>query len=715
MNFGKCNLLALLFLVLFISCAMASAQETDREKDRSINPTVTGGTGLFTVYDASTLKRGEFNLGVFYNNFDRDPGNVDISQQILSGGLGLTNRLEFFAATIFRQQLTSEQRQEISGFLLPNVRVPGTPAGPVVLGSGSSAGAPFVGLIGPSLINVSNSGALVGGVLPGLPQTGTGFVGAGANRRVAGRIPGFLNDFPFFGNSEYATGNTTIGLKFRLTSPESRLGLALVGFVDIPTTLDNELFRRNRTSLSSLINGSGAGSPDFGGLLVVSPRIGRATISGNLGAVKTGDPEAGGIKFIDRRNKFIASVGVDVPVNQYVQFISELTSNVYFGSGTPNLNPVNPLDLTIGGRFTPFGKNRKTHFSFGGAYRRFLNESNDRGRGGDVNGFVANVTVGFRRKLEEPPPPPDPCASNSAPTVTIRVDETNVKCNESVKLTAVANDRDSDGMVSYNWTASVGSISGSGANVTYTPPTDRSGPVTISVTVADPCTATGMASVNLTIGECNACPTVGNVTASPNEIKEGSDTPISVSANGNDPNGDQLTYRWTTSAGTVEGNGPNVTINTKGLTAGTVNVSVVVSDGKCESSPATTSFRIIAPPPPPMATTFACDGTLANPPFKKNIVRVDNQCKAILDQVAERLRNDPTAVCIVDGHADPGEKAGTAQKRAEMVKDYLVKNQNIDPNRIEVRTFDDQRAGDAPGGNNRRSVITVVPEGAQRP
>jgi hypothetical protein len=39
----------------------------------------------------------------------------------------------------------------------------------------------------------------------------------------------------------------------------------------------------------------------------------------------------------------------------------------------------------------------------------------------------------------------------------------------------------------------------------------------------------------------------------------------------------------------------------------------------------------------------------------------------------------------------------------------------VDPNRIELRIFDDQRADQAPGGNNRRVVVTVVPEGAQRP
>jgi outer membrane protein OmpA-like peptidoglycan-associated protein len=715
MKFGKNSLLALLASVL-LSSGVASAQQTAaaREQDRSLNPTVTGGTGLFTVYDASTLKRGEFNIAAYYNNFDRDPGNVDISQQIVSGAVGLTDRLEFFAASVFRQQLTSEQPQELSGFLLPNVRFPGVLAGPVPAGPGSSAGAPFVNLIGPSVTNTSTAGALVGGVLPGLPQSGTVIRTTstlpGDQRRLIGNLPGYLNDFPFYGNSEYTSGNTTLGVKYRFTGPERRFGVALIGFVEIPTSFDNGVFR-NRGN--GTVRGSGAGAVDYGAILAVTPRFGRFSISTNVGVVKTGDPDAGGIKYLDRRNKFIASVGLDVPVNQYFQIISELTSNVYFGSGTPNLNPVNPIDLTVGARFTPFGNKHKTHFSFGGAWRRFINQSNERRNGGDVNGFVINAVIGYRRKEVVAV---DPCKLNTAPTVTLSSDKTDVTegNGDSIRLTATASDSDAnDTTLNYNWTASLGTISGSGPNVTYTPPAGKTGPATITVTVADTCCATATASLGVNIKEGNICPTV-SVSASPAQIKEGSETGVALTAVGQDANNDQLTYTWSTSAGSIEGSGPNVTLNTKGLSAGRVVVNVTVNDGKCTGE-ASTSVEILSPPPPPQAYSLACDGTFPNQPFKRNIARTDNQCKAQLDtQVIPRLQSDPTAVVIIDGHSEKGERKGTAQKRAEGVKAYLI-SKGIDDRRIEIRTFNDQRAAQAPGGNNRRVTITVVPEGAQRP
>ncbi len=72
-------------LAMLVLCATASAQATRMENDpRNISPTVgTGGnpggpTGLFTIYDGQTLRRGEFTFSLAYSNYDRDPGNVDI-------------------------------------------------------------------------------------------------------------------------------------------------------------------------------------------------------------------------------------------------------------------------------------------------------------------------------------------------------------------------------------------------------------------------------------------------------------------------------------------------------------------------------------------------------------------------------------------------------------------------------------------------------------
>src|SRR5438093_13704101 len=113
MRLAKTILLAL-SLVLLLT-AMVSAQETEREKQRTTNPTVTGATGLFTVYDSSTLKKGEFNFGFFVNNFDRDPGDVDITQVPVNFAIGATDRLEIFVNSDTYQRLMSDAPFELSG------------------------------------------------------------------------------------------------------------------------------------------------------------------------------------------------------------------------------------------------------------------------------------------------------------------------------------------------------------------------------------------------------------------------------------------------------------------------------------------------------------------------------------------------------------------------------------------------------------------------
>ena len=91
-------LLTLTIMALMLS---VSAQTLRPEKDpRNIAPTVgTGGpvggpTGLFTVYDGQTLRKGEFTFSLAYSNFDRDPGDVDIVEVPVSFQIGLNDYME---------------------------------------------------------------------------------------------------------------------------------------------------------------------------------------------------------------------------------------------------------------------------------------------------------------------------------------------------------------------------------------------------------------------------------------------------------------------------------------------------------------------------------------------------------------------------------------------------------------------------------------------
>src|SRR5260370_18789395 len=102
------NRVLLCALAIFILSAGASAQYSQNDP-RNLSPSVgTGGppggpTGLFTVYDGMTLRKGEYTFSIAYSNYDRDPGNVDITDVPISFNVGLNNHIElFFKSNAYR-------------------------------------------------------------------------------------------------------------------------------------------------------------------------------------------------------------------------------------------------------------------------------------------------------------------------------------------------------------------------------------------------------------------------------------------------------------------------------------------------------------------------------------------------------------------------------------------------------------------------------------
>src|SRR5688500_9969678 len=118
-------------LALFMFSLAAFAQTVDKNKrsekdDRNTAPTVgTGGTmggptGLFTVYDGTTLRKGEFTFSAAISNYDRDPGDVDITEIPVSFQIGVTNRFELFFNTDAYRGVKVNSRRNLSASYLPN-------------------------------------------------------------------------------------------------------------------------------------------------------------------------------------------------------------------------------------------------------------------------------------------------------------------------------------------------------------------------------------------------------------------------------------------------------------------------------------------------------------------------------------------------------------------------------------------------------------------
>lgn len=156
-------------LGMLVIYAAVSAQTPRPDSDpRNQSPSVgTGGpeggpTGLFTIYDGSTIRKGEFTFSVAYSNFDRDPGNVDIRDTPLSFNVGLNDHIELFFKTNGYRGIKVNSPQNLSGFYLPNVGLCGPGAfcsGPAIVLSPSG---PNVGTLrGLALFRPFNNQPLV--------------------------------------------------------------------------------------------------------------------------------------------------------------------------------------------------------------------------------------------------------------------------------------------------------------------------------------------------------------------------------------------------------------------------------------------------------------------------------------------------------------------------------------------------------------------------
>jgi outer membrane protein OmpA-like peptidoglycan-associated protein len=97
----------------------------------------------------------------------------------------------------------------------------------------------------------------------------------------------------------------------------------------------------------------------------------------------------------------------------------------------------------------------------------------------------------------------------------------------------------------------------------------------------------------------------------------------------------------------------------------------------------------VAPPEPPVApprvpTELRTDEIH----FEPGSARLTNIAKAILDDVALRMKQEPASTALVIGYTDDRESTGANQdldrRRAEAVRDYLVSRHGIDPSRITV-------------------------------
>ncbi len=585
---------AFIITLTILTLVFAMSAQTLRTKDdnRNTAPTVgTGGspggpTGLFTIYDGQTLRRGEFTFSAAYSNYDRDPGNVDITEVPVSFQIGLSDHVELFFNTDAYRGVKVNSPRNLSSFYLPNSRFGGLPT--VVLGTGLFAGQtflrigqpfvqfPFIG--GPSrsggTINVNGVfpapvggsgsaaatfpgiGSPFGSILPGVVlQTTTVSLGGGLTAITPtsfATIPSYLPDAPFI-NRGYGTSsfNTfTGGAKIRFTGPTNPFGIGVIPFYR---------FYADKADASGGFNqlqrgaSPGGNRGDFGAVLFADSRLRQwLNISANVGYIYNSSVKAdfpsGTFTILDRPDELVSGVGVDFPINQYFQPILEFKSTQYVGGRTLNAFERSPLDGIAGARFYP-----ARWFTIGAAYRYNFNQQDD--------GSFDNTSV-----------------SNSVRVVTGSGGSTVVNTSFTGVPPGFRTSTDPHGFILQ--------IAAGRRNLRD-----------------DGKKENGFANVtNLGLSDSKVV-----IPCGPGEVpKEGTtcsdNQSVNVTTTAVDPENDVLTYNYTVSGGRVVGSGANVSWDLSGVNPGTYTITAGVDDGcgvcgKTQTKTITVEKCDCAPPP----------------------------------------------------------------------------------------------------------------------
>jgi hypothetical protein len=580
MRLARRALFAALATLILMSAVTAQTLRPGNDP-RNQAPTVgTGGqpggpTGLFTIYDGDTLRKGEFTFSIAYSNYDRDPGNVDFTVIPLSFNVGINDHLELFFSTEGWRGVKVNNPKHLSSFYLPNSQLffgqTLRGSGPAIIlsperVSGSTIPTnsamfrpafnqpfvqfPFVGGPGPNFGLTGNAiappftsrlgtptgteqgnfsgasnfpgvGSPCGSILPGVVLT-TRTIPANLtfNTLTVPDLftvcPSYVADAPFVNRlfGESAFGTMQAGAKIRFTGPNNPLGVGLVAFYRFYTDKADD-----QPGFNQLQRGASPGGDigDFGLVGFVSGRLSRSvSLHANFGYILNSNPQSeafgtGKVTLLDRPDEVVAGVGMDWALSKRFQVITELKSIHYAGGRTPNAFQNNPVEFLGGVRIFP-----ARWFGISAAYRGHLNQQGKR--------FTEFLGFGD----DEP--------------------------NEGFPAGFRTSD-DPHGFI-FQFFA--------GRRNERLPTVFPNQPPTVSLSASS--------SRVVLAAECGTG-------QQPNPSCTPTANSVQLSATATDPDGDTLLYTYSTTGGRVTGDGPNATLDLTGVAPGTYTVTVEVDDG----------------------------------------------------------------------------------------------------------------------------------------
>jgi outer membrane protein OmpA-like peptidoglycan-associated protein len=200
-------------------------------------------------------------------------------------------------------------------------------------------------------------------------------------------------------------------------------------------------------------------------------------------------------------------------------------------------------------------------------------------------------------------------------------------------------------------------------------------------------------------GAANATPPSIHCSASPASVRAGES--VSISCDAASPDNRPLNITYVANGGKLSSNKNQATLDTADAGPGPIAVRATAFDDRQMSASTVVNVNVEAPAPAAPAAQ-----KLMELDFKTGSAYVDNRSKAVLDDVALKMQQDPNLNAVLAGSAMPGEGGNMALRRAQNAMAYLTKSKGIDPQRIQVK------ASPEPG---QKVEVWTLPAGATLP
>lgn len=291
-----------------------------------------------------------------------------------------------------------------------------------------------------------------------------------------------------------------------------------------------------------------------------------------------------------------------------------------------------------------------------------------------------------------PPPPP----ANHPPTVTLTANPSSITAGstDAVALQAKCTDPDND-PVNYKWSATGGTVDGTGADTHWNSNGVKEGTYTVTVVCDDGRGGTDTKTADITVApKPNQPPKITSCAANPATIQVGATSTVTTTAS--DPDNDPLTYSYTTTGGNVTGTGATAQFDSKGAAPGTYTVTCHVSDGRGGEDQATTQVTV-----QPNQQQAQLEQRLSLHsvyfqtalPTEKNpdgglLASQETTLTTLAQDFKKYLEFKPDAHLILQGHADPRGGAeynkALSDRRVNRTKNFLV-SQGVDAGHIDAQ------------------------------